>query len=77
MKATSQQACMMPTGPAAVAAGFDDAAAVLRLCFVETPFVATLRLVPAGEGVTFGGRMNVAFGQTALPPITGKRVAAE
>ena len=67
----------MPTGPAAVAAGFDDAAAVLRLCFVETPFVATLRLVPAGEGVTFGGRMNVAFGQTALPPITGKRVAAE
>ncbi len=67
----------MPTGPMAVAAGFDDAAAVLRLCFVETPFVATLRLVPAGEGVTFGGGMNVGFGQTALPPITGRPVAAE
>jgi len=68
----------MPAGPVAVAAGFDDAAAVLRLCFVETPFVATLRLVPAGEGVTFGGGMNVGFGgQTALPPIAGQPVAAE
>ena len=67
----------MHPGPAAVAAGSDGEAAVVRICFVETPFVATLRLVPDGDELKLGGGMNVGFGPTKLPEIVGKAIAAE
>ncbi len=60
-----------PPAPAAAAIGTDGTACVVRICFVETPFVATLRLEPEGSGVKLGGGTNVGFGPTALPELTG------
>ena len=64
-------------GPAAVAVGGEGAEAVVRICFVETPFVATLRLVPDADTVKLRGGMNVGFGATGLPELVGRPVAGE
>jgi len=64
-------------GPAAVAVGGDATEAVVRICFVETPFVATLRLAPYADTVKLRGGMNVGFGATGLPELVGRPVAGE
>lgn len=66
-----------PPAPAAAAIGTDGGARVVRICFVETPFVATLRLEPEGSGVKIGGGTNVGFGPTTLPELVGQPAAAK
>ncbi len=44
----------------------------VKLCYVETPFVQTLRLKFEGTTVQMDTESNVAFGPTKLPTITGK-----
>ena len=58
--------------PAAAAIGTDGEGCVVRICFVETPFVATLRLEPEGSGLKLGGGTNVGFGPTRLPELVGE-----
>lgn len=43
-----------------------------KLCFVETPFVVTLRLTFAGNEVQCVSESNVGFGSTREPVLTGK-----
>lgn len=57
--------------PASAAGGWDDDTYTARICFVETPFVGTLRLAFAGDTVTLTGGMNIGFGPTALPELVG------
>jgi CubicO group peptidase (beta-lactamase class C family) len=47
---------------------------VLRLCYVETPYVETITCRFAGDEVTLARKMNVSFGQPDAPPVTGKAV---
>lgn len=44
----------------------------LRLCGVETPFVATWKLHFEADTVTVESEVNVAFGPTKAPVLTGK-----
>jgi len=64
-----------PPAPAAAAIGMDGEECVVRICFVETPFVTTLRLRPEGDGVKVSGGTNVGFGPTKLPDLTGTPAA--
>lgn len=41
----------------------------------QTPFTATLSLHFDGETLVYQSRMNVNFGPTEFPPITGRRIA--
>jgi CubicO group peptidase (beta-lactamase class C family) len=43
-----------------------------KVCFVETPFVLTLRLTFAGDEVRVEPEMNVGFGPTKDAPLVGK-----
>lgn len=62
-----------PPAPAAAAIGTDGEACVVRICFVETPFVVTMRLTPDGPDVKLSGGANVGFGPTKLPDLTSIR----
>ncbi|MBX9584329.1 MAG: beta-lactamase family protein [Gemmataceae bacterium] len=44
-----------------------------KVCFVETPFVVTLRLAFAGDEVRVEPEMNVGFGPTKDAPLIGKK----
>jgi CubicO group peptidase (beta-lactamase class C family) len=62
-----------PDEPVAGTYGWiSDTVCELRLCAVETPFVATWRLRFEGDSVTLESEVNVAFGATVAPPLTGK-----
>jgi CubicO group peptidase (beta-lactamase class C family) len=43
-----------------------------RICFRETPHILTLQLKFSGDTVTVSGEMNVDFGPTKQPPLTGR-----
>jgi hypothetical protein len=43
-----------------------------KLCFYETPFVATVRLKFTGDEVQFQSETNVGFGQTKQATLAGK-----
>jgi hypothetical protein len=43
-----------------------------RICFYETPFVATVRLKFAGDGLRCDGEWNVGFGPTKEAPLVGR-----
>lgn len=58
--------------PAAAAGGWDGDSFTARICFVETPYVGTLRLAFQGDAVTLTGGMNVGFGPTKLPSLEGR-----
>lgn len=47
----------------------------LRLCFYETPFLATMICRFEGDRVQASYRLNVSFGPTELPPLEGVRAA--
>lgn len=47
----------------------------LRLCFYETPFLATMTCRFAGDRVQARYRLNVSFGPTELPPLEGVRAS--
>lgn len=65
----------LPPAPAAAALGAEGGAGIVRICFVETPFVVTLRLEPDGAGVKLSGGANVGFGPTKLPDLVGTAAA--
>ena len=43
-----------------------------RMCFYETPFVATVRLKVTGDELHYAFETNVGFGPTRDPPLVGK-----
>jgi len=50
----------------------DDETFTAKLCFYETPYIATVRLTFAGEELQFSFEMNVGFGATKEPTLTGR-----
>jgi hypothetical protein len=60
-----------------VAGGFDGDTVTSRICFVETPFVTTVRLSFDGDQVRLVSEANVGFGPTKLPEIVGTSEAAK
>ena len=63
---------------AATGAWADDDTLVLKACFHETPFCATLSLRFAGDALVLDREMNVGFGPTKRPTLVGlpRRTAA-
>jgi len=66
----------MPARPAAVAGGWEGDTFTLRICFVETPFVSTVRLRADGDELRVATENNVGFGAVKQPELVG-RAAAE
>lgn len=60
-----------PPRPAAVAGGWEGDTFTLRICFVETPFVSTVRLRADGDEVRMATENNVGFGPVKQPEIVG------
>jgi CubicO group peptidase (beta-lactamase class C family) len=59
--------------PIAAAGGWENPETfVAKLCFVETPFVQTMRLKFIGSEVHLDAESNVGFGRTKLPTLVGK-----
>ncbi|MBL7202576.1 MAG: serine hydrolase, partial [Anaerolineae bacterium] len=44
----------------------------VRLCFYQTPFCPTIALRFSGDEVTYGFKINVAFGPLERPELVGK-----
>jgi hypothetical protein len=61
----------LPEQPAAAAGGWAGDTFTAKICFYETPFIATLRLKFAGDQLIFNSEMNVGFGPTKLPELVG------
>ena len=57
--------------PAAAAGGWTDDTFTARICFYETPFIATLRLKFSGDELVFNSATNVGFGPTKQPELVG------
>jgi CubicO group peptidase (beta-lactamase class C family) len=64
----------MPAQPAAVAGGWEGDTFTVRICFVETPFVTTVRLHATEGDVRMESETNVGFGPTRQPELVGKSV---
>jgi hypothetical protein len=62
----------MPARPAAVAGGWEGETFTLRICFVETPFVSTVRLTMMDDEVRMVSEANVGFGAVKQPELIGK-----
>jgi CubicO group peptidase (beta-lactamase class C family) len=59
--------------PVAVSGAWtSDSTYVVKACFQETPFCATLRLEFAGDLLLFDQEMNVAFGPRKKPQLVGR-----
>jgi CubicO group peptidase (beta-lactamase class C family) len=64
----------MPMQPAAVSGAWtDDDTYTAKICFYETPSVATVRLVLSEDKLRLDSSLNVAFGPTKLPQLVGER----
>jgi CubicO group peptidase (beta-lactamase class C family) len=50
----------------------DDSTYVITIAFVETPYVETITCKFAGDQVTLNRKLNVGFGPTERPALTGK-----
>lgn len=61
-----------PPRPAAVAGGWEGNTFTLRICFIETPFVATARLAVAGDEARMTSEVNVNFGPVKQPEIVAR-----
>jgi hypothetical protein len=66
-----------PPRPAAVAGGWEGATFTLRICFVETPFVSTVRLRADGDDLRMAAETNVGFGPVKQPELVGKAAPAK
>jgi hypothetical protein len=64
----------MPAQPAAVAGGWEGDTFTVRICFVETPFVTTVRLHATEGDVRMESETNVGFGPTRQPELVGRAV---
>jgi CubicO group peptidase (beta-lactamase class C family) len=63
----------LPEQPAAAAGAWTaDDTFTAKICFVETPFVVTLRLKFSGDEVRVESEMNVGFGPTKDAALVGK-----
>ncbi len=62
----------LPTQAASAAAGWHNDGFNARICFYETPFIATLRIEPSGDDITLNSETNVGFVQTKQPELVGK-----
>jgi CubicO group peptidase (beta-lactamase class C family) len=63
----------LPEQPmAACGAWTADDTFTAKVCFTETPFVATIRLKFANDEVRYSSEMNVGFGGTKEPVLVGK-----
>ena len=67
----------MPARPAAVAGGWDQNTFTLRICFVETPFVTTVRLRADGDDLRMATENNVGFGPVKQPEMVGRATPAK
>ena len=61
-----------PPRPAAVAGGWEGNTFTLRICFVETPFVSTVRMAVAGDEVRMASEGNVGFGPVKQPELVAR-----
>ena len=50
----------------------DDDTCVIRICAYETPFTVDLELKLAGDDLILDAQVNVAFGPTKRPQLTGR-----
>ncbi len=66
-----------PPRPAAVAGGWEGETFTLRLCFVETPFVTTVRLTMTDDEVRMESEANVGFGPVKQPEMVGRAAPAK
>jgi len=57
---------------AARGAWADDDTYVMKVCFIETPYVQTITWKFAGDQATVTRKMNVGFGPTERPPLVGR-----
>ena len=64
-----------PPRPAAVAGGWEGSAFTLRICFVETPFVTTVRCLVDGDELRMATESNVGFGPVKQPELVGTAAA--
>jgi hypothetical protein len=63
----------LPEQPAAAAGAWTaDDTFTAKVCFPETPFVATIRLKFAGGEARYESEMNVGFGPAKDAPLVGK-----
>ena len=63
----------LPEQPAGAAGAWTSADTfTAKVCFTETPFVATIRLKFAGNELRCESEWNVGFGPTKLAPLVGK-----
>jgi hypothetical protein len=64
----------MAMQPAAVSGAWtDDDTYTAKICFYETPSVATVRLILSEDKLRLETNWNVAFGPTKLPQLVGER----
>jgi CubicO group peptidase (beta-lactamase class C family) len=62
-----------PEAPVAARGAWqNDDTYVMKVCFVETPFVQTMTWKFTGDAVTIDRKMNVGFGPTERPTLRGK-----
>jgi len=57
---------------AASGAWTEDDTFTAKLCLYETPYVFTIRLKFTGQELQYNAEMNVSFGPTKEPQLTGK-----
>lgn len=62
----------LPTQPAAAAGAWNQDEFTAKLCFHETPFIATVQLKFVDDSVTLNSDMNVGFGPTRQSELIGK-----
>ena len=63
----------LPEQPAAASGGWTGGDTfTAKVCFYETPFIATFRLKFDGDELLFDAQSNVGFGATRQPQLTGK-----
>ncbi|MBX3444439.1 MAG: serine hydrolase [Planctomyces sp.] len=62
-----------PEQPLAISGGWTAGNTLtIKMCFIETPFVVTLRLEREGEELRYASETNVGFGPTKRPVLTGR-----
>ncbi len=63
----------LPESPVAASGAWtEDGVFSVKLCFCETPFIATVRLKFSGDEVRCESEWNVSFGQPKEPEIVGR-----
>ncbi len=63
---------ILPRQHAAGAGGWTNDVYTAKICFYETPYIATLRLKFSDNEIAVNSEMNVGFGQTKFPEMVGR-----